>query len=823
MTDNPANLPGMLQGVRVLEVTEPLGALVGRFLADLGADVIKIEPPEGDGGRRAAPFAGAAGERLSLPFVRANVNKRSVILDLAQRRDQERFRGLAERADVVVSTDGIAAWAARGIDLNGLATAYPRLVWLSVSTFGLSGPHSGYLGNNIIAEAMGGLTYIQGDDARPPCVSPCEQGVYLASLHAAFGALMALWERRASGRGQLVETSVQEVLANLYFLIVNYGLWSDIPYRIGARNFMPPNGYYRCRDGHVFIATLMSGLWEKLVDAVGDPRLADDALRDPDTRNEHPERVDPIVEEFASRFDRWPLTHHLQSRGVPAAPWSSVADVADNEHLRAREFFIEYEQPPFGRLRSSGPMFLAPSAPLQVRRPAPRPGEHQNEVLAELEALFPPPQRRHSGLDPESSDLGKPLDAGLRRSDATLPERVDRHSLIDRRLPLAGIRVLDLSRAWAGPYGTRYLADFGADVIKVETGKYPDGRQPDDPGYGEVNRNKRTVTLNFQTPEGQDLLRRLVAVSDVVVENFSPRVMAKYDLDYAHLKEVRADLIMVSLPGYGRQGPHGGFVSFGGPLMAYTGMAYLWGHPDSPPNARVKVAQPDYIVAATQTLAVMAALHHRAATGEGQHVEIAQVEATVAAMEGAYLDYFANGTVAEPMGNRDPNAVPQGCYPCIGHEAWCVISCATDAQWRALAAMIGGEALADDAGLATAEQRWQRHDELDELIGKWTRDWTPYQLMRDLQAAGVPSGVMQTAEDLWRDVHLRARDYPVMMAHHDLGTLEHPGMSVRLHATPGRIQRPVGPLGHANEEVFRGLLGLPAPELDRLMKAGVIA
>ncbi len=791
MTDNPDYLPGMLQGVRVLEVTEPLGALVGRFLADLGADVIKIEPPEGDAGRHASPFVGTGDERLSLPFVRANVNKRSVMLDLAQRRDQERFRSLAERADMVVSTDGIDAWAARGIDLNGLASSYPRLVWLSISTFGLSGPHSGYAGNNIIAEAMGGLTYIQGDDAKPPCVSPCEQGVYLASLHAAFGALMALWERRASGRGQLVETSVQEVLANLYFLLVNYGLWSDIPYRIGARNFMPPNGYYRCQDGHVFIATLMSGLWEKLVDAVGDPRLTGEALRDPDYRNEHPEQVDPILEEFAADFDRWSLTNLLQSRGVPAAPWSSVADVAGNEHLRAREFFVDFEQPPVGRLCSSGPMFLAAAAPLQIRRPAPCAGEHQDEVLAELETT---PQR----LPAPAKGIG-------------------------RRLPLVGLRVLDLSRAWAGPYGTRYLADFGADVIKVETGKYPDGRQPDDPGYGEVNRNKRSVTLNFQTPEGQDLLRRLVAVSDVVVENFSPRVMAKYDLDYTHLKAVRSDLIMVSLPGYGRRGPHGGFVSFGGPLMAYTGMSYLWGHADSPPNARVKVAQPDYIVAATQTLAVMAALHHRAATGHGQHIEIAQVEATIAAMERVYLDYFANGKVAEPMGNRDPNVVPQGCYPCIGHEAWCVISCTTDAQWRALATMIGGEALADDASLATAEQRWQRHNEIDELLSKWTRDWTPYQLMRDLQAAGVPSGVMQTAEDLWRDVHLRARDYPVMMAHHDLGTLEHPGMSVRLHATPGRIQRPVGPLGEANEEVFRGLLGLSESELDRLMEAGVIA
>ncbi len=266
---------GALAGVRVLDVAEPIGALVSRILGDLGADVIKIEPPGGDPGRHLSPFATAGQERLSIPFVRANLNKRSVILDLHQPEDQERFRGLAQQADVVVSTDGIATWAARGIDLERLSTFYPRLVWLAFSPFGLSGPYSSYSGNNIVAEAMGGLSYIQGDDAKPPCVSPCEQGVYLASLHAACGALMALWERRTSGRGQLVEAAVHEVLANLYFLLVNYGLWNDIPYRIGAMNFMPPNGYYPCQDGHVFIATLMPGLWEKLVALVDDPRLAE--------------------------------------------------------------------------------------------------------------------------------------------------------------------------------------------------------------------------------------------------------------------------------------------------------------------------------------------------------------------------------------------------------------------------------------------------------------------------------------------------------------------------------------------------------------------
>ncbi len=170
---------------------------------------------------------------------------------------------------------------------------------------------------------MGGLMYIQGDDAKPPCVSPYEQGLYLASLHAACGTLLALWERRTSGLGQVVEVCVHEVLANLYFLLVNYGLWSDIPYRIGARNFMPPNGYYRCQDGHVFIAALQTRQWDRLVELVGDPRLKDAALRDADYRNEYPELVVPILQEFTARFDCWPLTQELPA---PRRPGRTVVD-----------------------------------------------------------------------------------------------------------------------------------------------------------------------------------------------------------------------------------------------------------------------------------------------------------------------------------------------------------------------------------------------------------------------------------------------------------------------------------------------------------------
>ena len=304
IADNHENPPGALEGMRILDVAEPLGAFVSRILGDLGADVIKIEPPGADPGRHLAPFLTGGQEHLSLSFVHANVNKRSVILDLQRREDQEHFRALVAQADVVVSTEGLATWVARGVDVEQLSRWYPRLVWTAFTPFGLSGPYSAYSGNNIVAEAMGGLMYIQGDDAKPPCVSPYEQGLYLASLHAACGTLMALWERRASGLGQVVEVAVHEVLANLYFLLVNYGLWSDIPYRIGARNFMPPNGYYRCQDGHVFIAALQTRQWDRLVELVEDPRLADAALREADYRNEYPELVVPILQEFVARFER---------------------------------------------------------------------------------------------------------------------------------------------------------------------------------------------------------------------------------------------------------------------------------------------------------------------------------------------------------------------------------------------------------------------------------------------------------------------------------------------------------------------------------------
>lgn len=782
---------GPLAGLRVLDVAESLGAYVSRLLGEMGADVVKLEPPDGDASRHEGPWVTAGTERLSLPFVHANLNKRSCIVDLQSPEGQASFRTLAAQADVVVSTESPETWAGRGVSLQNLDALSPRLVWTSLSAFGLSGPYHTYLGTNLVAEAMSSLMYIQGDDMQPPCVSPYAQGAHLASLHAAFGTLTALWERRMSGRGQVVEVSVQEVAGQIYYPLVRYAYRGDILRRTGLRNPQPANGYYPCRDGQVFLCIFQAHHWDRLVECVGDHVLTDPAFRTREHRIAHAEDVEMRLQRFTARFERWALTAELQRRGLPVAPVLTVADLAANVHLEARQFFTDFAQPPYGRLRSPGPCFRTTATALSIHRPAPRLGEHQAALPDLWES---PPVRLPAPTTPATP----------------------------RPLPLAGVRILDLSRVWAGPYGTRYLADLGAEVIRVESRKFPDGRRPDDAAFAEMNRSKRYITLNFQAPEGRELLKRLVALSDVVVENFSPRVMLQYGLDYQHLRAVRPDLIMVSMPGFGQTGPHSAFVSYGGPLMAYTGMALLWGHPDSPIAAHSKIAYPDYLAAGIFACAVTAALHHRATTGEGQSIEIAQVEATATAMEVAFLDYFANGTVAGPQGNRTPYAVPQGCYPCLGDDAWCVVSCTTDAQWRALAQLIDGAALAADPQYATAADRWQQHDALDALISAWTRQCTPHQAMRLMQDAGVPAGAVQTGEDLWRDVHLRARRHILSLTHAEVGTVEHPGPTVRLHAAPVYDPKPLGALGEANAEVFCGLLGLSQDEFAHLVAAGVL-
>ena len=391
--------------------------------------------------------------------------------------------------------------------------------------------------------------------------------------------------------------------------------------------------------------------------------------------------------------------------------------------------------------------------------------------------------------------------------------------------PLTGVRVLDLTWVLAGPYCTRMLADLGADVIKVQsrtTGvREEDG---DDPYYRTWNRNKSGVTLNLGTEEGLALLRRLAAQCDVVIENFSARVLDNWGIDYETLRAERPDIVLLSLSGMGHAGPWKDYVSFGPTIQALAGLTALTAEPAGPP-AGPGYPYADHVAGATAALAVVAALHQRDATGEGQWVDISQLEALAATLGPALLDATVNGRITESVGNRDPydEAAPRGVYPCRGDDRWLALAVPDDEAWTRMCRALGDEALGGDPTLASVAGRLASAAMIDTRIAAWTRSHTPEEAMAALRATGVPAGAVQLADDLVeRDPQLRHRGFFVDVPDEAGRSFRSDGYPALFSGTPPTFRQAAPRLGADNERVFGGLLGLSREEIARLEAARVI-
>jgi benzylsuccinate CoA-transferase BbsF subunit len=384
--------------------------------------------------------------------------------------------------------------------------------------------------------------------------------------------------------------------------------------------------------------------------------------------------------------------------------------------------------------------------------------------------------------------------------------------------------VIDLTRAWAGPFCTRLLADYGAEVIKVESGLFDTQREGRAGTYTEFNRNKLSITIDLHNAEGQGLIKRLAAMTDVVVNNYRPGTLERFNLGYEELRKINPRIVVLSMPGYGSTGPARDYASHGAQLMADSGMYYIWGHPDTPVEMRGKVAIPDFLAGAQGALAVLASLHARDATGVGQEIEIAQSEALAAALGIGLLDSNVNGRDWRPAGNRKPYAAPHDVYPCQGRDSFCAIVCTSDEQWRVLTGIIGRPDLASDVRFVDLDSRTANIDELDAIIASWTEGRSPRQVMYELQKAGIAASAVQSGEDVYFDVHLRDRGFVVPVDDPDSGQMDVSGLSIRLSLTPGRqvmTGRPV--FAGANDYVFNSLLGISSDERRRLEEAGAIA
>ena len=389
---------------------------------------------------------------------------------------------------------------------------------------------------------------------------------------------------------------------------------------------------------------------------------------------------------------------------------------------------------------------------------------------------------------------------------------------------LSGLRVLDFSWVLAGPYATRILADFGAEVIKVQSRKTAKGAESNRTGYFNTwNRNKLGITLDMSRPEAAEIVLKLAGISDVVVENFSPRVMANWGLDYAKLREVKSDLIMVSLSAMGQGGPWKDFVAYGPTLQALSGLTYLTSFTQDAPMG-LGYAHADPIIGLYATLAVLAALEYRDRTGEGQYIDISDFEAVCTLLGPALMDTKINQREVLPHGNAAPDvpASPHGCYRCLGTDQWCAIAVFSEDEWHALRAVMGAPAWMEEERFFSLLKRREHEKELDKRLEEWTVQRRAEEVVQLLQGAGVPAGLVQDAEALANDAHLIANQFFVPAEDSVFGRIYWDRSPIRLTETSQAPWNAAPLLGEDNRYVFSELLGFTEDELSAYTEMGII-
>jgi len=644
------------------------------------------------------------------------------------------------------------------------------------------------------------------------------QALTSASVNAAAASMIALFQRAQSGRGQHVDISLQETVASVSH-ICGVPKWMDdgiIPRRRGPGLFASvPSGTYPCRDGVVYLMINRPSHWKTLArwihEVTGNREVLDPMFDGPSAnRIEYRELLDLFLSEFTAHFSAAQLYHEGQQRHLAITPVSRAMDVIHDEHLHGRGYFTAVESPLGETLPIPGAPFRLSRTPWRISRRAPRRGEHDGEDFHAVQEAGKNTRPRPARDKPDPA------------ATATFPA-------------LRGIRVLEFTAAMAGPWVGRFMAYCGAEVIRVESKNHPDvvrqyisprnpelGTQPQlSPWFTEWNAGKSFVALDLMHPEAVGLAHALVKHCDVVVEHYSSGVMEKLGLGYPDLAKGKPDLVMLSTSGYGARGPCHRYITWGPNIEALSGLSRLSGF-DGRECTMTQFAYPDGLSALHGLFAVMCALDHRRRTGEGQHIDLSQLETTTSALGPLLLEALVNQHDPRKLGNRSAENAHEGCYRCLGEDRWCVIRVASEPEWQALCKVAEREDWLQDPRFATAASRQIHADALDSRIEQWTRTHAPEEIMRTLQAHEIAAGVVQNTEDLSHDPQLTARGFFEEVEHVKKGATLATGIPLGLRDPPGRSGRAGAALGQDNQQVFGQLLGLSPEEIERLTRIGAI-
>jgi crotonobetainyl-CoA:carnitine CoA-transferase CaiB-like acyl-CoA transferase len=798
------NSPAFLQGFRALDLTTLSGQLCGRMLADLGMEVIKIEPPGGDPVRKLAPFVKLPnGSELSTPFAHLNAGKASKVLDLDKEADREAFRKLVETADVVLESFQPGELDAKGLGYKSLAAINPGIVMASITGFGQTGKKKNLACNDLVALAESGFLYISGDPSLPPCRPPETQAYYFASLFAAAGLLAALYRREHTGQGDHVDSSMQETLATQEHIIRLWANEKQISKRAGSQHgSVAPAKIFPCRDGFVYLYVtrqhwkLFLTVWKDHPPVFDAPEWLNNVYR-----RAHADELNPAVQAFLSKYTMAEITELLQAKGIPCVPVNTPMGFANDEHVRGRGFMAPVEHVGFGSTKQPAMPFVIDGA---------RPAVGSVPVLDSWRSpshISPVAGERSEGVPRRERDMG------------------------GGNGPLDGMRIVSFDHVLAAPYGTTILAELGADVIKVESSKggmdpfrfFGTGEDPNvSPRFLEFNRNKRSFTVNLKHPKGPRVLHDLVAKADAVLDNYSVDVVERIGLSYDDLCKVKPDIINLRMPGLGTTGPKRHFSTVGVNITAFTGLTYLWNHPGvTDPPIGSQTVFPDYVSGVLCAIIIISGVLYRDRQRRGAFIDLAQSEATAFMIGANLMEAAASGKDPQPIGNASPGAAPHDCYPCKGEDRWCVITADTEQQWAALANTIG-DGSGQDARFGSVEGRLQHRDELNAAIGRWTQDKDAFEIMDRLQQAGVPCGVVQTGEDLTNDPHLKDRGFIVTVENPRLGRVVLPNFPLQFANAKltRRWEFPV--LGRDTEAVLRDVVGYSEETIAAHKRDGVL-
>ncbi len=786
-------MSGALTGLRVVEVGTHVSApFCARLLADLGADVVKVESPTGDPSRHAGPFAGDRPDpEGSGLFHYLNAGKRSVVADLETAEGVAWLHELLAGSDIVVDNIAPAARDRAGLDFDTLAARHPHLLAVSLSSYGRSGPWADRPGCDLTAQAASSLPLGLGSADHSPLRIPFDQAEYQAAFHGAAAVLCALRERRRSGLGQGIDISTAQVMAYLVggmhnVSVKNGNRWVRRGTLLGGAPY--PTGFFSCADGFVCIASTTPAQWEAFLGLMDNPKWAKDEARNSiylglvDAQPAHRH-----FQEWLMGYTRAELLEMAAAESIVMGVAQTVDEVLASPQFAYRGLWAEVEIGGAARkIPKAGYLF----------------GESPTAVAAAGPAL------------------GSSSAADVAREPVVLPrgERPQR--------ALDGIRVLDFGWNWAGPMAGQLLADMGAEVIRVETSKRQDLMRflnYTSPFFCHNNRSKMSTTINVATAEGSRLVCELAKSVDIVMDNYAAGKMAKNGIGADALLAANPRLVVVSMSMAGQQGPLRGMRGFASIATGYSGLELMVGYPEEGVSTGLlPFGLGDIAMSVQAVIGALAALEHRDRTGKGQFVDVSQIECSAASMGEPLLDYQLTGHVAGAQGNAHSSYFPHGLYATAGEDRWLALAVRDEHEWSSLAALVGKPQWADDAELRTAAGRRARIAEIDACVAAWAAGLDRDDAAERLVAAGVPASPLLELEERNEHPHWVARGLTVPHDYEGFDPCTIYATPWHLTASPPQVVRPTPTLGEHNDYVYRDLLGLDAATIARLQEEGVL-